>query len=266
MKFNKCNNKILIFLGVLICTLSLYLCWHGKLYAEAPKQGDAQAAAKDGPPVEEEKGYTTLMFEYFDKGGSMMWGILFSSIIGFGVCFERGFKLRVKKIIPPDFVQAIKAEIPSGNITKAISLCEGKSFPIARIIKAGLLKHNQGVNEVERALETAGSLEIAYLSTNFGILRTAITMAPMLGFLGTVTGMIASFETIATMGSSRPDLISNGIAEALITTASGLIVAVPLMFIYQIYKGRVEDIILQLQEISLDIIAELSYGGGSGAV
>ncbi|MBI4650438.1 MotA/TolQ/ExbB proton channel family protein [Candidatus Desantisbacteria bacterium] len=206
------------------------------------------------------------MFEYFDKGGSMMWGILFSSIVGFGVCFERGFKLRVKKMIPPDFVEAIRAEIPAGNITKAIALCEGKNFPIARILKAGLLKHNQGVSEVERALESAGSLEIAYLSTNFGILRSAITMAPMLGFLGTVTGMIASFQTIATMGSSRPDLISAGIAEALITTAYGLLVAVPLMFIYQIFKGRVDTIILQLQEISLDIVAELSARGEQGAV
>ncbi|MBI5417765.1 MotA/TolQ/ExbB proton channel family protein [Candidatus Poribacteria bacterium] len=260
MKSLKSKNSILFMGGFIIC-IFLYSGWFGKINAAEP-----QGAPPSEAPAPESKGYTTLMFEYFDKGGFCMWGILICSIIGFAIVIERSVKLRVKKIIPADFVQSIKAEIPTGNITKAISLCEGKDFPIARIIKAGLLKHHEGINEVERALETAGALEIAYLTTNFGILRTSITMAPMLGFLGTVTGMIASFNTIATMGSSRPDLISAGIAEALITTAYGLIVSVPLMFMYQWFKGRVDAIVLQLQEVSLDIISELNYGGGIGAV
>ncbi|MBI5208138.1 MAG: MotA/TolQ/ExbB proton channel family protein [Candidatus Firestonebacteria bacterium] len=254
------RSRFYIIMGGLVCSILLFGYLKNIKAEEETKSHNISEAAVP------EQGSTTLMFEYFDKGGSMMWGILFCSIVGFAIVIERGVKLRINKIIPPAFVESIKAEIPSGNITKAISLCEGKNFPVARIIKAGLLKHHQGISEVERAIETAGSLEMAYLTTNFGILRSAITMAPMLGFLGTVTGMIASFRTIATMGSSRPDLIADGIAEALITTAYGLLVAVPLMFIYQIYKGRVDSIVLQLQEVSLDIISELSYGGGSGAI
>ncbi len=264
MKLVNKKGKIFILTG-LLCFVILILSKQVRTKAEEKTDDKTSHSIADAAPSED-KGTTTLMFEYFDKGGDVMWGILICSIVGFAIVIERGIKLQVKKVIPPDFVEAIKAEIPTGNITKAISLCEGKEFPIARIIKAGLLKHHQGISEVERAIETAGSLEIAYLTTNFGILRTAITMAPMLGFLGTVTGMIASFNTIATMGSSRPDLIASGIAEALITTAYGLIVSVPFMFIYQWFKGRVDAIILQLQEISLDIVSELGYGGGTDAV
>lgn len=197
------------------------------------------------------------LVDTMDKGGPIMYLIFMCSILGVAIIFERSVKLRDKRIFPEDFVIQIKAFLKKRDISRAIALCESRKIPLARIIRMGLLKYKDGVAEVERAIESAGSLEIAILGERLRMLSALANLSPLLGFLGTVTGMIKSFNIIAATGSGRPDLIAGGISEALITTAAGLFVGVPLTVAYFYFQGRVESIIIELEEFCAGLLEEL---------
>ncbi len=250
-----------------IVFITLVLCLAGFKQARnfiLPREVMAQensASEGDVPPFEEEEKAPNWFLDMTDKGGPAMYGIYACAIIGLAITIERTMKLRIKKIFPAAFIEQVREHLRERNIPEVITLCEGKKFPLARIVRAGLLQYNNGIQEVERAIEGASGLEIAILGSHMRTLGTLGNIATMLGLLGTVTGMISAFQTIASAGTGRPDLVARGISEAMTTTAAGLIAAIPLVLLYSHLMGKIDNIVIELEEISLDLIEELTFGG-----
>src|SRR5512139_2315407 len=171
-----------------------------------------------------------------DKGGPVMWPILILSIIGFAVMIERALVLRKARINVNEFLAKIrKALMVNRSIRDAVKICEQYQGPVASIMKAGLLKYGQPKEDVEKSIENAAMYEMTRLERGLIVIATAANVEPLLGFLGTVTGMINSFDALAKSGLSNPGAVAAGISEALITTAAGLMIAIPLQLIYNYY-------------------------------
>ena len=170
------------------------------------------------------------MIEFIAKGGYLMIFILLCSVISLAIIIERLINLREDKVIPKDFFNRIKGLLLEGHINEVLSICSKSNKPIAKIIEAGIMKYYFGRDEIKEAIEDAGRHEIAYLEKHLIILSTIAGVAPLLGLLGTVWGMIKVFNVISMEGVGNPDKLAGGISEALITTAAGLAVAIPALF------------------------------------
>lgn len=192
------------------------------------------------------------------KGGPVMWALLANSIFGIALVAERLLALRRPKVLPTSFLRNVRTRWLSGDVKGAFDLCTETDIAIARVLKAGLAKHGRGVSEIERAIEGSGGHEIQSLSKHLRTLGALASIAPLLGILGTVTGMIKAFNSIAVSGSRRPDLIASGISEALITTATGLSIGIPLFILYHYLMGKAELRTWEMEEVAIDIVENLS--------
>ncbi|MFC1535465.1 MotA/TolQ/ExbB proton channel family protein, partial [Thermodesulfobacteriota bacterium] len=188
------------------------------------------------------------------KGGVVMYPIILCSIIALAVFLERLWVLRRKRIIPSEFIRNVEEQIKKHKISEALFLCQGDSSSIAKIFLAGLKNTGRGMWLVKEAIEERGGREGAILEKNVGILSTIANLTPLLGLLGTVSGMIKTFKVISLQGGGNPSLLAGGIAEALITTATGLCVAIPTLVCYRILKDKAEALIFEMEENSIRII------------
>lgn len=192
------------------------------------------------------------------KGGPVMWALLVTSIAGTALTIERLLALRASKVLPASFLKNVRARWLSGDVKGAFDLCTESDISVARVLKAGLSKHGRGIAEVERAIESTGGHEVQSLTKHLRTLGALAAISPLMGILGTVTGMIRAFNTIAVSGSRRPDLIASGISEALITTAAGLVIGIPLFVIYHYLMGRADQRAWEMEEVAIDILESLS--------
>jgi len=204
-------------------------------------------------------------WEYMEKGGPVMWPILILSIIGFAVMIERALVLRKARINVNEFLAKIrKALMVNRSLRDAVKICEQYQGPVASVMKAGLLKHGQPKEDVEKTIENAAMYETTRLERGLAVLATAANIEPMLGFLGTVTGMIGSFDALAKSGLSNPGLVAAGISEALITTAAGLIIAIPMQLAYNYYTSRINKFVRDVEtsaNMLLETYGEMERGG-----
>ncbi|MBN1878829.1 MotA/TolQ/ExbB proton channel family protein [bacterium] len=201
------------------------------------------------------------LLQYFNKGGPMMWPLLAVSIIVIGMVIERIFHYYKVSINTPEFLKKIRTLLEAKRIKEAITLCENYKGPIASIMKAGLLKTGKSREEIETAIAASGGIEMSRLERGLTGLATCSSIAPLLGFLGTVTGMIKSFEAIAAHGMNNPALVAVGISEALITTAAGLMIGIPAMAFYNYFTAKVSKLVLEMEESSgllLEYMEDLS--------
>ena len=209
------------------------------------------------------------IMEFFNKGGPIMYALLLSSLIGLVVIFERAWALYHSRINTQEFLDRVRtALIKRRNVKEAITTCEEYQGPIASIMKAGLLKYGRPQDEIERTIETASAHELARLERGLGVLATVSNIAPLLGFLGTVSGMINSFDALARAGLSNPGLVAQGISEALITTAAGLSVAIPILAAYNYFTSRVGKYVLEMEtaaNVLLETYAEMETPSDSGS-
>jgi len=183
--------------------------------------------------------------------------LLFCSVLALAIIIEKFIALRVIESRSRRFVEKTRSII-NGNednkIEKVLALCEMTSSPLARILKVGIQKRNKGKEEVKEAIQEAGSLEIPYLEKWLKVLGTIVTVAPLIGLLGTVMGMIRAFNVIAIQGTGEPGALAGGIAEALITTAVGLTIAIPALIFYNYFMHRTDKIIRNFEIISSEFI------------
>ncbi|MBI5638304.1 MAG: MotA/TolQ/ExbB proton channel family protein [Nitrospinae bacterium] len=193
----------------------------------------------------------------FAKGGFMMWPILFCSILAVAIFIERFISLRRSNIIHPQFINEVRAHWEKHDFAQALKVCRKHDVPISRILRAGLLRADLGVLETERAVEGAGGHEATWLISRLRGLGVIASITPMLGLLGTVSGLIRSFGAIATSGPGNPSLVAGGVAEALIATAAGLMVGILALGGYHFLRGRTERLILEMEEVSIDLIEGL---------
>ncbi len=190
----------------------------------------------------------------FAKGGFMMWPILLCSILAVAIFIERFFNLRRSNVIHPRFILEVKEHWEKRDFAQALKVCRKHDVPISRILRAGLLRADLGILETERAVEGAGGHEAAWLISRLRGLGVIASITPMLGLLGTVSGLIRSFGAIASSGPGNPTMVAAGVAEALIATAAGLMVGVIALGGYHFLRGRTERLIHEMEEVSIDLI------------
>ena len=202
------------------------------------------------------------LLDIFLKGGFIMWLILLSSIIGLAVSIDRFIMLRKAKINVPAFMVRIRGFIKKKDISGAISYCMQEKSPVANIVRKGLKKYKYGHDRVKDAIENAGSQEVSKLEKGLSVLASVAGIAPLLGFLGTVTGMIQAFMTIQDLaGAANPSDLAGGIWEALITTAFGLIIGIPAFALYNYFLSSVKKLVGEMETVANDVIDVIQDGG-----
>lgn len=198
------------------------------------------------------------LLNYFNKGGPVMWPLLALSILGVAFTLERFWYYHKVSINTPEFLDKIRQVLKQRKVKEALQVCEHYRGPIASILKAGLLKFGKGRDEIEKAISATGGIEMDRLERGLIWLATIANIAPMLGFLGTVTGMINAFDTIARQGLNNPALVAIGISQALITTATGLTIAIPVSLLYNYFVNRVSKLVLEMEESSNLLVEYMS--------
>jgi biopolymer transport protein ExbB len=203
--------------------------------------------------------------EIFRDGGPVMWPLLVFSLLGVIFIIERFIALRRAKINVNEFLARIrKALMVNRSIKEAIKVCEDYKGPVSSIMKAGLLKFGQPKEDVEKTIENAALFEMGRLERNLVWLASIANVAPLLGFFGTVAGMIKSFDALAEAGLSNPGLVAAGISEALITTAAGLAVAIPAQLAYNFFMSRINKFVRDIEtstNMLLETFGEMERSG-----
>jgi biopolymer transport protein ExbB len=198
------------------------------------------------------------MWEFMQRGGPILWPILFCSVIAFAVVIERLLHLRRAQIDTKAFMEQIAKSLRRNKVMEALELCDRTPGPIAHILKSGILKHDRPRSEVREAIEDAGIHELPRLEKNLPVLATVAHIAPLLGLLGTVTGMVAAFQVIENKASSinpvNPGDLAGGIWEALLTTVAGLCVAIPTFVAYNYLVSRVDGFVLEMERSATDLL------------
>ena len=195
--------------------------------------------------------------QIYIKGGICMHPLLLCAILGLVLIIERLWTLSRARVntrkLMLEVTEALRTEGPDA----ALHLCQRSRGPIAAIMHAGLLRADRGPEAVEKAISSAGSIEMAHLERGLLALASVSNVAPLLGFLGTVTGMIAAFAAIAAAEQVSAKLVAKGIEEALITTAAGLMIAVPVSAFYSYFVLQIDRFVLEMEEASADLVDEL---------
>jgi len=203
--------------------------------------------------------------QIFRDGGPVMWPLLFFSMAGLVFIIERFIALRKAKINVNEFLAKIrKSLIVNRSIKDAIKVCEDYRGPVPSILKAGLLKFGHPKEDVEKTIENAALFEMGRLEQNLVWLASIANVAPLLGFFGTVAGMIKSFDALAEAGLSNPGLVASGISEALITTAGGLAVAIPVQLAYNFFMSRINKFVRDIEtstNMLLETFGEMQRSG-----
>jgi len=201
------------------------------------------------------------MLEFFIKGGWLMIPLGICSILALAIIIERFISLKMIKSKSERFAKKIRSVVNSSEnrkVDKIFALCEMTPISLARILKAGLEKRVKGKEEIKEAIQDVGSEEIPYLERRLKILGTITAIAPLIGLLGTVVGMIRAFNVITVQGIGDPGALAGGIAVALYTTAFGLGIAIPSLVFYNYFMHRTDKIIRRLESISREFIEFLS--------
>ena len=199
------------------------------------------------------------MWTYVERGGPVMWPLLALSILGVTVIIWRWWTLRQATAGVPAFMKELRTTLATGDVPKAIAVCDRQPGPVASIVKAGLIRAGRSQQEIELALQDASAHELAVLERGLPILATIAMIAPLLGFLGTVAGMINSFDALASVGLNNPAAVARGISEALITTAAGLIIAIPVQMAYNFFVTNVNHIVRNM-ESAANVVLEAAFG------
>lgn len=216
----------------------------------------------EGEEVERQQSASMDLPDLFIAGGPFMWPLLLSLLLGIAVTIERFFTLSKARINVNKFMEQLGGHLRKGDLRGAEDLCDRTRGPVASILRAGLLRRDKGLEAVEKAIESAGGIEMAFLEKGLVILASVSSIAPMLGFLGTVSGMIRAFGEIAAAKNVEASLVAGGIQEALITTATGLIIAIPIQMSNNFFIAKVGRFVIDMEEASsilVDTLADMEH-------
>lgn len=192
-----------------------------------------------------------LSLKFFDlamKGGPIMIPILLLSIVAVYIFFDRYFAIKKAGKFDPGLLEKVKMYISSGKIEAATALCKSSDSPASRMLEKGISRIGRPLTDVNAAIEVVGNLEIAKLEKSLPVLASVAGGAPMLGFLGTVTGMVQAFYDMSNAGNNIDiTLLSAGIYQAMVTTVAGLIVGIIAYFAYNILVSNVESVVFKME-------------------
>lgn len=199
------------------------------------------------------------MFELIKAGGLLMWPLLICSILSLAIILERLWFLRTRRVIPTQLVARVRAWDEAGALDANILDKLRAGSPLGRILAAGLANRHQDREVMKESIEEVGRHEVHDLERFLNALGTIAVITPLLGLLGTVIGMIKVFEVITALGIGDPGVLAAGISEALITTATGLTIAIPSLMFYRYFRGRVEALVVTMEREALNLI-EATHG------
>lgn len=228
------------------------------------QQGTA-ATLKERTPAQEGliTGSKDTVLTLYMKGGPTMHFITLCSILALAIVLERLVSLRKGKIISPKFLEEIRRHWYRREAREAMRVCKEYDIALARILRAGLLRFDQGPKEIGHAIQDAGRREATLLRKNLGLLNFLAQMAPLLGLFGTVLGMTRSFDAISRYGQQgNIELVASGIAEALITTVWGLMVGIPALGFYYYFRRKIELRVLEMEGVCVNFLEDLEIHQG----
>ena len=207
-----------------------------------------------------------MLIELFHQGGGFMYPILVLLILGLMICIERFYTLAKASINTRKLLNNVQSSLEEDGVEAAKEVCENTPGPVSEIFHAGLSRVDKGINEVEKAVQNAGSIEMSFLERGMTWLTTVIAIAPMLGFTGTVWGMILAFQDIEKANDISPSVVAGGISVALLTTLFGLVVAIIIQFFHNFFITRIDKIIIDMEEGSLKLIDTLTQMKDKGEI
>lgn len=199
-------------------------------------------------------GFFNVLVEKFNEGGEFMWPVLVALVLGLAIFLERIITLNLADINTRKFVLEVQQALQEGGIPAAQELCAKTRGPVASVFQAGLMRADEGIDAAEKAITTYGSIEMSFLERGLVWLSLFIAIAPLLGFLGTVVGMIEAFDAIEAAADISPSLVARGIKIALLTTAGGLLSGIILQIGYNYCVSKIDRLIADMEESSITLI------------
>ena len=214
-----------------------------------------EATATTGDTVEPNKGFHQELKERFVEGGPGFMGVvLICLILGLAIAIERIIYLNLSTTNTQKLAQQVEDALNSGGIEAAKEVCRNTKGPVASIYYQGLDRAHEGVDVAEKAIVAYGGVQMGQLEKNVSWISLFIALAPMLGFMGTVIGMIIAFDRIQAAGDMNPSLVAGGIKVALLTTVFGLIVAIILQVFYNYIIAKIDSIVNSMEDASITLI------------
>ena len=212
------------------------------------------AATKDEKPAAEE-GFVYIMKDYFLQGGPLFMGVvLICLILGMALAIERVIYLNISTINTKKFLQDVEDALRSGGVESAKDVCRNTRGPIASIFYQGLDRSNEGIDMVEKSVVAYGGVQMGLMEKGIAWISLFIALAPMLGFMGTVIGMIQAFVAIVSEGGVSPTVVAEGIQVALLTTVFGLVVAIILQIFYNYIIAKMDGLVNEMEDASISLI------------
>ncbi|MBM3249847.1 MAG: MotA/TolQ/ExbB proton channel family protein [Candidatus Omnitrophica bacterium] len=202
--------------------------------------------------------YKMSVWQIFLAGGPVMWPILFCSLFAFTIVLEKFMHLHAINIDTQAFLARIIEKLKHHDTKEALQICDSTRGPVSNILKAGVLKYDRPKQQIVESIEDASLYEIPRLKKNLTALATIAHVSPLLGLLGTVTGMVRCFQTVQAKATSfhpvSPGDLAGGIWEALLTTVAGLIVAIPTFVAYNYFASRINSFIIEMERVSTELV------------
>jgi biopolymer transport protein ExbB len=194
------------------------------------------------------------MWEIIIAGGPVMWPIMLCSVAAAAIILERIWTLQRKRIIPQELTERVWKLVETRTLNDRHVEALGRNSPLGRVLAAGLANHDKGRDIMKEAIEDTGRHVVHELERFLNALGTIAAISPLLGLLGTVIGMIEAFDAITSQGVGDPRMLSGGIGEALITTAAGLIVAIPALLGYRYLRGVVDFLVIEMEKEAMKLV------------
>ena len=214
--------------------------------------------AQEVAPAEEEGGmvalHKTLKTKFIEGGAGFMAATLLCLVFGLALCIERIIYLSLSKTNTKALLENVEKALKNGGIEAALDVCRNTRGPVASIFYQGLSRYNEGVDVVEKTVASYGGVQMGLLEKNLSWISLFISIAPSLGFLGTIIGMIAAFDKIQQVGDISATVVAGGIKVALLTTLLGLIIAIILQIFYNYILSLIEGLVNEMEDSSISLL------------
>ena len=249
---------ILAMVGVLSFGMTQTIMAQDSTAAAAPEQSEqvAPATADEAAPVVVEEGsmHKELKTKFIEGDAGFMSLVAIALVLGLAFCIERIIYLSLAEVDVKKLMAKIEAALEKGDVEGAKTVCRNTRGPVASICYQGLMRIDEGLDVVERSVVSYGGVQSGYLEKGCSWITLFIAMAPSLGFLGTVVGMVMAFDKIEQVGDISPTVVAGGMKVALITTIGGLIVALILQIFYNYLLSKVEALLNQMEDASVTLV------------
>ncbi len=253
-------KKFFVFLAVIGFTaLSAQYAAAQDAETAAPAEEAVAAQSVDpfNAPAEEVPFHQALKTKFIEGGAGFMSLVIICLILGLALCVERILYLSLSKTNTKKLLEKIEAALAEGGVEAAKEVCRNTRGPVASIFYQGLLRMDQGIEVVEKTVVSYGSVQMSQMESGLSWISLFIAIAPSLGFLGTVIGMIQAFDAIQAAGDISPNVVAGGMKVALITTVGGLIVAVILQIFYNYILSKIDSLTIEMEDASISLVDTL---------